>query len=529
MQRGALLRLFQPAALFAGSLGLPMAKPCRISGLKTPIAHLVKGSPETARALYRGTFAFAGAAVEAGSRSIFDAQPPNLRWAQALHGFEWLFHLAAQNAVLDRVFARSLVSEWAERRPPPVGRDPQVAARRMINTLKFLPFLLEGSHPGFEASLHGLIERDAARLSAPSRGAADLMPALALALAASGLRGADPLEAPALARLERAIEHCVLPDGGHISRSPAEHLALLLDLLPLRIAMGARRAAIPQPINAAIERMIPMLRFFSLGDGGLAMFQGTGQPMVAEAKAALDQDTSFGRPFAIARYTRYARLAHGRVALVMDCGDAIRHDSPLAFEMSDGVHRLVVNCGSPAETGTAWARGASSAAAHSTVAFDGGSASAVGECEANASEAGSMAGARRAIGPLLHGRDIFLSADGGDLRGEDSFAHAGAPQRRLFAIRFHLHPSVKATLAKGSGHVMLQLPDKAGWRFSVRGAGLALEESVYLGSASGVRKSEQIVLRGDAASTAKVNWAFRRIEKREKSGAPKSDNPRLPF
>ena len=505
-----------------------MARACPVSGLKAAIPVLVKGSAETARALYRGQFSFAGVTAEAGGASVFALPAPSQGWSDAMHGFEWLGHLAAQQGGLERAFARNLVMDWlACRRAGSSSRN--VVARRLINSMKHAGFLVEGAGSAFERAFHGMLECDAERLLRAGKPGDDLLPAVALGLAANALRGADALEAPALARLERALEHSVLPDGTHISRAPAQHLGVLLDLLPLRLAMGARRSPIPQTINAAIERMIPMLRFFALGDGGLALFHGASQPMTAEVKAVLDQDTSFARPLGIARYGKYARLAHGRVSLVMDCGVGGASESAMAFEMSDGVHRLIVNCGSPANPSAAWALSASCSAAHSTVEFLDARPTAMGEGLHAASETGSMAGAARTFGALSHGRDVFLASDGGDLRGEDRFSFEGGARDTAFAIRFHLHPSVKATLARDASSVMLQLPDKAGWRFSARGAAMALEESVYLGSASGPRKTEQIVIRGNAAFIPHVKWALRRIEKREKTDAKKSDNPRLPF
>ena len=69
---------------------------------------------------------------------------------------------------------------------------------------------------------------------------------------------------------------------------------------------------------------------------------------------------------------------------------------------------------------------------------------------------------------VIHNRAVALSADGRTLDGEDSFtpadgnALAGA-RRDEFAIRFHLHPAIKANrLADGRG-VILLLPDRELW------------------------------------------------------------------
>ena len=72
------------------------------------------------------------------------------------------------------------------------------------------------------------------------------------------------------------LERQVLPDGGHISRNPGALIELLLDLLPLRQAFAARNVPPPPALNNAIDRMMPMLRFFRHGDGNFALFNGMG-------------------------------------------------------------------------------------------------------------------------------------------------------------------------------------------------------------------------------------------------------------
>ena len=96
---------------------------------------------------------------------------------------------------------------------------------------------------------------------------------------------------------------------------------------------------------------------------------------------------------------------------------------------------------------------------------------------------------------ILHERTISLSADGTRLEGEDVFRPAdGGEQvqtsRDKYAMRFHLHPAVKATrLADGHG-AMLMAPDKDVWTFSVRDGRVELEDSVYLAGAEGPRRTD---------------------------------------
>ena len=132
---------------------------------------------------------------------------------------------------------------------------------------------------------------------------------------------------------------------------------------------------------------------------------------------------------------------------------------------------------------------------------------------------------------VIHERDVYLGKTGADLRGEDRIRPlTGDPSRSgRFSIRFHLHPSVKATLSKDGESVLLLLPNRNGWRFSARGAQAQLEESVYLFGQAIPRQSQQIVLIGEIGRHDRINWAFKRIDKRASGGAETGETASLPF
>ena len=107
---------------------------------------------------------------------------------------------------------------------------------------------------------------------------------------------------------------------------------------------------------------------------------------------------------------------------------------------------------------------------------------------------------------MIHRRRLYLAANGGDLRGEDSLAGAG---QRKFAVRFHLHPTVTASLAQDGESVLLRLGDGGGWRFRASGGATGLQESVYLGLEGETRRTNQIVVSGAALNgEALVKWAI---------------------
>ncbi|MBT7360628.1 MAG: hypothetical protein HN813_01480, partial [Rhodospirillaceae bacterium] len=86
-----------------------------------------------------------------------------------------------------------------------------------------------------------------------------------------------------------------------------------------------------------------------------------------------------------------------------------------------------------------------------------------------------------------------------------------------FALRFHLHPTVQASLVQNGSAVLLRLPSGVGWRLIAEGGTVSLAESIYLGETEDVRRSEQIVVSGALeadANAARVKWALKRVPKK---------------
>ncbi|MEZ5917991.1 MAG: heparinase II/III family protein [Parvularculaceae bacterium] len=88
-------------------------------------------------------------------------------------------------------------------------------------------------------------------------------------------------------------------------------------------------------------------------------------------------------------------------------------------------------------------------------------------------------------------------------------------------LRFHLHPGVKASLARDGRSVILAGPNREGWRFRSNSADISLEKSVYCGNRACAQSTEQIVIcpgnidrriDGDDGEDIVVKWAFRRME-----------------
>jgi uncharacterized heparinase superfamily protein len=105
----------------------------------------------------------------------------------------------------------------------------------------------------------------------------------------------------------------------------------------------------------------------------------------------------------------------------------------------------------------------------------------------------------------------MLTRDGRRLDGEDSFELANTSRDSgsdEFAVRFHLHPSVKANRRTDGHGVMLLMPNRKVWTFNAFEHEVEIEESVYLGGAEGPRRTVQIVIYGRARKSPTVRWSF---------------------
>src|SRR5262249_45149318 len=136
---------------------------------------------------------------------------------------------------------------------------------------------------------------------------------------------------------------------------------------------------------------------------------------------------------------------------------------------------------------------------------------------------------------VIHTRAVRLSADGAAVDGEDVFTPADnrkSPGRGgdEYAIRFHLHPAIKANrLADGRG-VMLLLQDRELWTFATLADSVEIEESVFLAGSDGPRRTVQIVIYGHVGTQAAVRWSFRHTPPAAPGARPdRTQEPELPL
>ena len=509
-------------------------------------------------AILQGRWKFGSAQIETPpGHSPWGPEFPSLHFADRIHRFHWLRDLAACGAE-GEARASALVAAWAEAHGKweDFAWRLSVTADRLINFICAGPWLFARLEPADRAHLLESIGRQIRHLQFSGPEETDPVSrfriAVALCLAGAATDdGRKALEA-GLAMLEAECAVQILPDGGHISRSPEQLAHALLDVqavedLMLRLGMSA-----PAFLTRLQPRMAAMLSFFQTADGGLLPANGGGDAGDGLARAALRPHGALSAKFAFARLSAYQRVQAEDLTVYIDAGTgpvrphgARAHAGALALTVDDGPERIITSCGASQEIEPALRDAARRTAAHSVLCLNGEDSAVVtldpttgvrapagpAQLAVRRMEEGEQyllegqhAGWRVRHG-LIYRRRLYVAMNGARITGEDSLsrpmsdAPPGVPGGPIpYEIRFHLHPDVQVLDGPDNRTVFLGLPVRQRvWRFRSE-ALLSVEDSRYWGSGA-VRKSQQLVIRGTADPSAdgsqapnRVRWALSRIE-----------------
>ena len=501
-------------------------------GPTLPVRDLWPGDPARGERLLKGELEHGGAVLRLKPGHWGDAESSPVLLAAA-HGFAWLRDLRALGTDAARSRARALVADWIGLPPTALTRRPDVAGARLAAWLGHYDFFAASADDLFRGRMMGRLVADAralgADLPAEELDARALTALKGLIAAAVALPDQAAFITRALRFLPQEIARQVLPDGCHAERSPAAQLAALQDLVEIRALLQAAQAQPPAALNTAIERMGPALRTLRHGDGGLALFNGSKEEQASLIELVLAQSGRSGRPSGSLTEGGFQRMQAGRTVMVIDCGrppppgvDRLSHAGTLSMELSIGRERVIVNCGAAPAAGPQWRDATRATAAHSTLTIADVNSSelkpdGIGrqpeKVEAQRQEANgahwleaSHDGYRKPFG-AVHRRRLYLAESGDDIRGEDAIE---SPTPQPYTLRFHLHPSVTASLQQDGEAVLLRLPSGSGWRLRAEGARMTLEESIYLGGPE-PKRSEQVVLTGYADGAQQVKWAISKV------------------
>lgn len=480
---------------------------------------------------------------------------------RVVHSFSWLADLAASAPRTDgAAVAERIAGLWLHAHTAP-GKGPaweaELAGLRLVAWLVHAPLVLGGNDKALKARLLAAIAETATWLDkrAPKEPAGLGQVAAWAGVVAAGLLlpHGKPRRLFGEAGLVTALGDMVGEDGGVLSRCPAAQLDAIRLLTDLIACYDAAEVTPPPALDVMRELLVPPLLALRHGDGALGCWQGQGAIPADRVNAVIEASGVRTRPLGQAAGWGYQRIKAGETLLQFDTAPPPRAKhartgcaSTLAFELSDGPQRIIVNCGGSALAGgqvpARIGQGLRATAAFSTLVLDNANSTAVllhgklgkgvetvefdgrqiarpGHREANRIEAAHNGYASR-FG-LSHQRILTLSGDGTELAGEDILVPTSRNGKRGkigFAIRFHLGRGVEVQLTPDKRGASLLLPDGRLWQFRLGGdrggAGeitLHAEDSLWVDGDGRPHATEQLVIEGLALrSGGQFSWRFRK-------------------
>ena len=471
-------------------------------------------------------------------------------FADHIHSFAWLRDLAATGTRADgAAIAEAIVRQWLAVHGETVSEPAWKADNtgwRILFWAAHAPLILSSSDLVYRSAVLNHLARAARhldRVADKTRPGVEQMVAWIGVVAASLLMpGGEPRQVFGEAGLRKVIETSFYADGGNIARSPQAQLDAIMALSMLARIYDMRRIDLPPFLHEVLARAVPALLGIVHSDGGMGSWQGSGATPAETIAAIVAASGVRTRPLKQARDWGYQRLVANKVVLLADAAPPPTARvteagcaSTLAFELSDGAERIVVNCGGAALTGatipTELARGLRTTAAHSTLVVADSNSTAIlpngslgkGVTEVELDRHETPQGSRLEMSHdgyarrhgLIHRRLLILSPNGRELRGEDMLLPAPRSRRKgdkHFALRFHLGRNISASLTADRLGALLRIAGGPLWQFRASEGTLAVEESLWVDGEGRPHPTEQLVVTGSApAGGVSIGWIFKHI------------------
>lgn len=555
----ALIRWAYRLGIPGHAIAAPFRRPQPLRVLATVVSPN-RGDRAAGTALRAGHFLVHGVRLPICGLDFTGSARPAPAFERVLHSFSWLADLAVAAPRADAApVAERITALWLHAHREP-GKGPawdvEHAGLRLVAWLVHAPLVLGGHDKTLKAKMLAAIGETASWLDkrSPREGAGFGQVAGWAGVVAAGLLlpHGKPRRLFGEAGLIKALGDMVGEDGGVLSRCPAAQLDAIRLLTDLIACYDAVEIAPPPALPVMRELLVPPVLTLRHGDGALGSWQGQAAIPADRVNAVIEASGVRTRPLSQVAGWGYGRIKAGDTLLQFDIAPPPRAGrarigcaSTLAFELSDGPARLIVNCGGAALAGgqvpARIGQGLRASAAFSTLVLDNANSTAVllhGQLgkgvETVAFERRQVAGRGReatrieaahdgyaARFGLTHQRILTLSGDGTQLAGEDILiptSNKGKRGKIGFAIRFHLGRGVEVQLSGDGRGASLLLPDGRLWQFRLGGdrAGtgeitLSAEDSLWVDGDGRPHATEQLVIEGLALrSGGRFSWLLKK-------------------
>ena len=516
----------------------------------------IRGDKTRGMAIRAGHFLHNGMKQPLSNIDFANLKLPPL-FEEYVHGFRWLRDLAeagprAQCAPI----AEKLMNRWldvhAEKVTDPAWRADYAGARILFWSAH-APLILSNNDLIYRSRVLRNMARTARHLDHGADKAEEGLPRLiawcGVVAASLIIPDGKPRQIFGEAGLKRALAGVFEEDGGVVSRSPLVQIEAIAVMTMLQSVYVVRKEPLLPALHDALNLAVPALQGITHHDGSLGSWQGSAGIKASRIAQVVEASGVRARPLREARYWGYQRVPAGKTVVLVDAGTPplARHAasgcaSTLAFEMSHGAQRVIVNCGGAAMTGAlipaSLAKGLRATAAHSTLCLGDSNSTAilphgklgkgVSEVELDRREIENATrlemshdGYAQRFG-LTHRRILLIRSDGSEIRGEDmllptemkgrSKSRGGRQGDMDYAIRFHLGLGVEAHLTSDGQGALMRLDDGSVWQLRCAAGPVEIDESIWIDGRGRPHPTQQVVIQGQVTrGGGSFGWIIKKM------------------
>ena len=310
------------------------------------------------------------------------------------------------------------------------------------------------------------------------------------------------------------IKKYINSEGMHISRQPQLQIETLRTLVEVRSLALSSTPSERNVLDELIYKMTTSAKIYCHNDGSIGNFNGACNFSLEKINETISKTEFSVRNSSRISKDGMAKIISKNSSILLDCGNVKRNwpnwqAGTLSFEFCHGKQLIIINSGYLSNNPN-WSKALKGTFAHSTLTIDNRNSSSINfgnnfiqtakivesyiqKVEDGILVFGKHNGYFKSHG-IYHERKILINKDGNAIIGEDTLSHNGNPG--LIAIegilRFHIHPSVKASKLL-SENVLLKTTSGLAWIFKSNSAGLKIEDSIYITDSKPV-KCQQIVI-----------------------------------
>ncbi len=499
----------------------------------TPIC-LTRLDEEMCDDLQNDIYRFQGEVIHKGKDDLWEPIAASHIFAEAMHRFIWLPHLALKGDTQAHNKMLALITDWVEHNShwsQPAWRS-DIVAQRLYYLLAYYENITNNMKDKGIERLNKQLCQHYHHLKTTAhwemRGSKRLTAQIILLIAMLCKSESKQLVEKHMQYLIYELNQQIFPDGGHIERNPETHFVILRWLCILYDLFERDQRNLPEQISDTIDRMVPFLRMMQRQDGELFIFNGGGTLNHEEIEDLLPL-AARGRvpsPLKSAPYSGFETLSNRLVHLMLDVGSFPynpagyhMHAGLLSMEVTMHQKPVFVNCGRlDHHADPYWVTAQRGSMAHSTVILDNYNSSslrryAIRRAKASVKrreEAGHLLLQTMHDGYLhpcrtIIERSLYLSEGDNRLVGEDLLR---AGEEHIFHIRFHLHHRVVVELQDDK--VFLRVDNAFICQFIYEGADLRIEDSIYSPNHDQLYQNKQLVLHGkNFSQNTVIRWSLK--------------------